>query len=70
MHIVFNIGCIECGVSSKVVGCFDDFDKAKCVADRLNKTMDWRDGGQNEYEVFDVPPIGFIDPEYIDALEV
>lgn len=53
--LVVNIGCIECGVSSAIVGLFDDADKAHEVADALQKSHGWRGGGQNEYEVFPIP---------------
>ncbi len=64
MWIVMNIGCIECGVSSNVVGTFDDIDEAKKVAARLGEELSWREGGQNSYEVFLLPAVGTINDEY------
>jgi hypothetical protein len=52
--LVFNIGCIECGVSSNVVGVYATEAEAERVADICNKELSWRDGGQNSYEVFDL----------------
>lgn len=52
--LVFNIGCIECGVSSNVVGVYRTEAEADKVAETLNEALDWRGGGQNSYEVFDL----------------
>ena len=49
--LVFDVGCIECGESSDVVGLFDSEDAANAVADRLNETMSFT-SGQHSYEVF------------------
>ena len=55
MYIVVNIGCIECGVSSNIVGIFDDRDTAMQIASNLQETHGWREGGQNSFEVFKYP---------------
>jgi D-serine deaminase-like pyridoxal phosphate-dependent protein len=68
MWIVVNIGCIECGVSSNIVGLFDDEERAKHVAETLDKEMGWREGGQNSYEVFPQPAVNVIAEEYRTAL--
>lgn len=52
--LVFNVGCIECGVSSDVVGTYDTFEKAERIANLLDKSLSWRQGGQNSFEVFDL----------------
>jgi hypothetical protein len=64
--MVFNVGCIECGVSSGVVGFYMTEDEAKSVAAVLNDKLSWRDGGQNNFEVYDLsaPPSS----EYAEAL--
>lgn len=64
-YIVINIGCIECGVSSNVVGVFTDKSKADDIATRLNDTHAWREGGQNSFEVFDEPEENTINSEYM-----
>lgn len=64
--MVFNIGCIECGVSSDVVGLYETYDEAKAVADKLDEVHSWRQGGQNSYEVFDLSAEP--NPEYVKAL--
>lgn len=65
--LVFNIGCIECRVSSDVVGCFDHKVDALAAAEKLNATLSWRQGGQNAFEVFDL--LAEMDPEYVEALK-
>ena len=56
-YLLMNIGCIECGVTSAVVGIYDDFDFATALAEKLNsiRAFYWRQGGQNSYEVFVLP---------------
>lgn len=65
-YLVFNIGCIECGVSSNVVGVFEDEIEANKYANMLKESKDfsWREGGQNSYEVFPMPEDFFINDEY------
>ena len=53
-YLVMNIGCIECGVSSDVVGRYDTRAEAGRVADTCNEKLHWREGGQNSFEVFDL----------------
>ena len=56
--IVVNVGCIECGVSSGIVGVFDSLDVARKVIATCYADLPWRGGGQNDFEVFDLsaPP--------------
>ena len=61
MFILVNIGCIECHVSSAIVGVFTDKAIADAHAKRLSESHYWREGGQNEFEVFPMPA-------YIDAV--
>lgn len=68
-YIVVNIGCIECGVSSNIVGVFDDDIKANEIAAKLNDTHEWREGGQNSYEVFPMPELNVINEEYLREVE-
>ena len=64
--VVANIGCIECGVSSGIVGVFATKDEAERIATTLNddKHYSWREGGQHSYEVFALVNPGPIAPEY------
>jgi hypothetical protein len=59
-----NIGCIECGVSSNIVGLFADKARADAVAEACDDKHSWRQHGQNNYEVFELPEPEIIDPEY------
>ena len=51
--LVFDVGCIECGEDSNVVGTYQDEAEARAVARTVDKTCGWR-GGQHEFEVFDL----------------
>jgi hypothetical protein len=62
--LVMNIGCIECGVSSKIVGVFTEKVTAENVASKLDESHSWREGGQNSFEVFELPAFNVVDPEY------
>jgi hypothetical protein len=52
--MVFNVGCIECGVSSDVVGFYATKEEADRVAKTCEDHLHWRQGGQNAFEVFDL----------------
>jgi len=68
--IIVNVGCIECGVGSNVVGVFTDEAKANGIADRLNEgNASWRQGGQNSYEVFPMPKLNTVAEEYLEYLQ-
>jgi hypothetical protein len=64
MFLVINIGCIECGVSSQVVGLFKTKEEADKIADKCIEKYYWRHGGQNEFTVFPLPEVGVINSEY------
>lgn len=66
-YIVVNIGCIECGVSSNIVGVFDNKEKADDISAICNEKYDWREGGQNSFEVFEMPELNVVNPEYSDV---
>jgi hypothetical protein len=69
-YIVVNIGCIECGVSSDVVGIFADKKRANDVANACDDKYNWREGGQNVFEVFELPEPETINPDYSEINEV
>lgn len=52
--VVVNIGCIECGVSSDIVGTYATREEADEVAQVCDGGLSWRQGGQNSFEVFDL----------------
>lgn len=62
--IVVNVGCIECGVSSNIVGVLTDEAEARSLAEELGKSHRWREGGQNSFEVFPMPPLNVVAEEY------
>lgn len=64
MWLVMNIGCIECGVSSAIVGIFFEKEKAEKIAAECCKQFSWREGGQNDFEVFCIPDAEKIADEY------
>jgi hypothetical protein len=64
MFLVINIGCIECGVSSQVVGLFQTEEEAEAVVEKCNDKYNWREGGQNSFEIFPLPELGVINSEY------
>lgn len=64
MFILVNIGCIECGVSTQIVGVFSSKEKADEVAEKFQDKYSWREGGQNAFEVFPMPEIDVINEEY------
>lgn len=53
-YLLMNIGCIECGVSSDVVGLYETEDMANVDAGKCNEKLHWREHGQNSFEVFDL----------------
>jgi hypothetical protein len=65
-YLVFNIGCIECGVSSNVVGVFATKEQADRYAEKLTEMREysWRQGGQNSYEVFELKDEFYVNDEY------
>jgi hypothetical protein len=64
MYLVMNIGCIECGVSSQIVGLFANKAVADSVAEQCDKLHDWRQHGQNRYEVLELPTPECVHEEY------
>lgn len=63
-YILVNIGCIECGVSSNIVGVFSSKKAAEKLASQLEESHDWRESGQNSFEVFEMPKINVVHEEY------
>ena len=67
-YAVVNIGCIECGVSTNVVGTYQTNEEADAVASALDAKLSWREGGQNAFEVFDLEAPMAV--EYREVLDV
>lgn len=68
MWLVFNVGCIECGVSSNVVAVYPTEQEANAVAKKLNEVHSWREGGQNSYKVFELGDPYEVEGEYKEIL--
>ena len=68
MWLVFNIGCIECGVSSNVVAIYPTEQEANAVAEKLNEVLAWRECGQNSHEVFKLGELYEVEGEYKEIL--
>jgi hypothetical protein len=49
-----DIGCIECGRYSDVVGLYPTEEEADADAALLNRACNFYDGGQHSFEVFDL----------------
>jgi len=64
MYVVVNIGCIECGVSSNIVAVVADRPAAERLAEECAEKFSWREGGQNAFEVFELPAEGVVGAEY------
>lgn len=69
LWLVFNIGCIECGVSSNVVGVFKSKETADKIAERLDCNHNWREGGQNSYDVFELGDVDEVTSEYWEYID-
>ena len=67
-YLVFNVGCIECGVSSAVVGVFASKVEADALAEKLGDKCHWREGGQNNFEVFELGKENTVAAEYHEPL--
>lgn len=64
LFILVNIGCIECGVSTNIVGVFDSAERAHELCALFDKKYGWREGGQNIFQVFPMPDLNVINSEY------
>jgi hypothetical protein len=69
MWIVMDIGCIECGEPSDLVGTFTTEERASAVCKQLNNSSATRQGGQHDFEVFALGAPNVIDAEYHQWLE-
>lgn len=64
--LVFNVGCLECGVPSNVVGTYDTENEAREIAEHLDFAIGWRREGHNVFMVFDL--LAAQSQEYTDAI--
>lgn len=69
-YVLVDIGCIECGEKSSVLGIFDDLDEAYKIGNQCKKYQEenWR--GQHSFEIFEVNKENeLIDGYYIEGLK-
>lgn len=52
LFVVMEIGCIECGVPSNLIGIFQDELQAIEARDQCAEKMHWRYGGENDFLIF------------------
>lgn len=62
-YVVIDIGCLECGESSNIVGAYSNKARADSIATRLNKNLSFTTG-QHAYEVFKLPELNTIGAYY------
>ena len=67
-YILVNIGCIECGVDSDIVGIFTDKIRADELCKKLSDKAAWRQNGQNNFEVFSTLEDNVINDNYKEYL--
>lgn len=70
MWIVVDIGCIECGESSDLVGIFSTEEKANSVCSQLNNSRATFTRSQHEFDVFELGLPNKINPDYLEYLSV
>jgi len=68
LYIVVNIGCIECGVSSDIVGVYENKEEADQICSKCHELYSWRQNGQNDFDVFNITELNVINPEYKNAI--
>lgn len=66
-YVVVEIGCLECGSDSSIVGVFDDKETANKVAEKCEEMYRWRTGGDNCFEVFELPATNKINEAFKKA---
>ena len=56
-YVLVDIGCIECGEESGVLGIFTNKKKAKMVAKKYEKIQSDNWSGQHYFEIFEIDEI-------------
>lgn len=69
MWIVVDIGCIECGESSSIVGVFSSKERADTIVKTLLRKRGFI-GGQHDYEAFELPVANVVAEDYREYLTV
>lgn len=53
-YVVVDIGCIECGEESAILGIFNDKNKAEKVRKKYDKIQEENWTGQHHFEIFEI----------------
>jgi len=70
LWLVMRIGCLECAMSSGIIGIFRKKEVAEYIAAKLNDNCDWDIDpitgyyGEMEYIVCETPELDTIDPAF------
>lgn len=64
LYVAVDIGCIECGEDSAVLGVFEDADVALDVCNESCAYQKAHWNGQHEFMVYEVPGLGVRVPVY------
>jgi len=62
--VLVEIGCLECGIGSDIVGVFSDQEKAEAISYKLNQAT----GSHYSYEVYELLEIDVINPAFKDRI--
>ena len=52
-YMVFDVGCIECGEPSRIVGFFATISEAKAASDGAKQEQSANWAGQHSFEIYD-----------------
>jgi hypothetical protein len=69
MYIVIDVGCIDCGSKSGIVGTFETEDEANLAENEATKKLNWWDGGQHNFHTFEIQSACGITAEYAKLFE-
>ena len=61
-YILVDIGCIECGESSRIIGVFNNIEKAYVIRDKCHDIQRKHWTGQHYFEIFEID----IEKEIVD----
>lgn len=70
-YVLVDIGCIECGEPSSVLGIYTDLTKAKEILKKCEEYQNEHWHGQHSFEIFEVNKENeLIDEYYIKGLKI
>lgn len=68
-YILVDIGCIECGESSRIIGIFHDIEKAEEIKNKCVEIQMQHWTGQHYFEIFTIEKENEIVDDYYFKLE-